>query len=1015
MRQSDQLFKTRIQELGELRIMVISQIPVTIALSKPMEKLSQMPSNKKFKSLKRHHYLGEDDKYYWLKFNVDVPKGDFTPAVWLDFGPFELIGAEGLMYINGNPYQGVDRNHSIVTLRRFKGKQIDIAVKIYLGHSVPYMKMSPRLFERCDLVAIDEKISRFYYLLNAIYESYKALAETDPDKHFLCGLLEETFQKIDYTQPRGRAFRSSINSSYEFVEKAVSKAKGHKFEVTNIGHAHIDTAWMWTLEVTREKCQRTFSTMLKLMDDYPDFTFIQTQPQLYKFIKEDFPELYARIKKKALSGQWETEGAMWVEADCNIPSGEALIRQIIYGKKFFREEFGYDSRLLWLPDSFGYTWALPQLLKKSNVDYFMTTKLSWSQYNKLPHDTFIWRGIDGTEILTHFITTASDSIYTYNGMGRVEEHFGLYKNYSEKKHTSHLLNAVGYGDGGGGTTQEAIETAHALGGFQGSPMVRFGKALDYFRHLERQTKGKLNKWNGELYLELHRGTYTTQAQIKKANRKAEIALRDAEILSVLSAEMPKVKMLKLWHTLLLNQFHDILPGSSIGEVYKEASTQLDGVLKECALIQKKCLRKIGKGANSPAFFNTLSFKRNALIEMNASSDFIQDASEKTYRLQRVRGRKKIAFVELPPMGWTTFTESRKGEGESANAVQISDLTLENKYLRVRFNKATGELASIYHKETKREVLPQGLSGNRFEAFEDKPLSKMLSAWDIDITYRDKRLTGGKLVKLEVLERGPVRAGFRVTKKLLNSVTRQHIYLISDSPLIYFDTEVDWKEREILLKVAFPVNILAVRAAYEIQFGAIERPTHFNTTWDRAKFEVPAQRWADISEYGFGVALINDCKYGYDCYQNVLRLTLLRGAVNPDPDADIGTHSFSYALYPHPGTYQQAQVIEKGYGFNVPAHHFTAAKESQGSYFTLAECPGVIIEAVKPLEAGVGFCIRLYEAYGRKTEAALQINLPFSQVYEANLLEERTARVRKKGSKLNLSLKPYEIKTLVFTG
>jgi len=658
-----------------------------------------------------------------------------------------------------------------------------------------------------------------------------------------------------------------------------------KHHITAVGHAHIDTAWEWPLREAKRKCARSWSTQLELMDAHPDYVFACSQPAQYEWIQASYPEIWSRIKEKVAGGQWEPVGAMWVEADCNLPSGEALVRQLLHGKRFFMREFGVETRVLWLPDVFGYPGNLPQLIKESGCDYFLTQKLSWNDTNKPEHHTFWWEGIDGTLVFTHF--PPAD---TYNGDFSREELEASVRNFKDAGRSDRSLYLFGYGDGGGGPTDEMIQSAHALD-------IPMGRAGDFFDSAMSEARD-LATVNGELYFELHRGTYTTQARTKWLNRRAQSVLREAEAWSVAAGSYPRAELDALWKALLLNQFHDILPGSSIDWVYEEAERDLEGVVKGAEAIAVRA------GAVAP----------------------------------------QPVAAERP---------------------------LENEHLRVELGD-DGVVTSIWDKEAGREVISG--RGNVLELHDDNP--RRWDAWDLDIEHRDSFVTVGH------------RFG--------ESTVTQRISL--GGRVLRFDVTVEWHERHKILKAAFPVAVASREATYEVQFGHVRRPTHFDDSRARAMFEVCAQRWADLGDGGYGVALLNDCKHGYDIHFGVMRLSLLRAPTHPDPNADQGHHVFTYALMPHPGDFREAGVIE--------------AAESLNSVFGLppslvwVDTRQVRIEAIKLAEDSDDVIVRLYEAWGRPCRARVETSLAYRHAFLCDLLERDRAE-----TSLEIELRPFQIVTL----
>ncbi len=693
--------------------------------------------------------------------------------------------------------------------------------------------------------------------------------------------------------------------------------------MTAVGHAHIDTAWLWPLRETKRKCARSWSTQLALMDRYPDYVFACSQPAQYEWMKESYPDLYARIKGKVAAGQWEPVGAMWVEADCNLPSGEALVRQLLYGKRFFMDEFGVETRIVWLPDVFGYPGNLPQLIKESGCDYFMTQKLSWNDTNKPEHHTFWWEGIDGTRVLTHF--PPAD---TYNGSFTADEVERSVRNFKDADVSSRSLYLFGFGDGGGGPTARMIESAHRFG-------VPLGGATDFFDRVAAEATD-LARVSGELYFEYHRGTFTSQSRTKYSNRFTQERLREAEMWSVAAGTYPRDELDALWKRLLLNQFHDILPGSSIDWVYDDAERDLSDVAARAGWIVERAIESIKGSGDRRVVFNSSSYPR----------------------------------AGAPSCGWAVVDAVLEAEYGS----------LENEYLKVEVDDE-GLITSIWDKEVGREVL--SAPGNVLELHDDNP--RRWDAWDLDIEHRD--------------------AFVRVGRSFGESTVTQQISL--DGRVLRFDTEVDWRERHKILKVAFPVAVQSREATYEVQFGYVTRPTHMDTPQARAMFEVCAQRWADLGEIEYGVALLNDSKHGYDIHDSVLRLSLLRAPTHPDPNADQGAHLFTYALMPHPGDWREAGVIQAAEDLNRPLRILpTSLPAGTSRSLVSIDTPQVIVETIKLAEDSDAVIVRLYEAWGRPCKARIATSLPHRRVILCDLLERD-----REDTSLEVEFSPLKIVTL----
>ncbi len=726
--------------------------------------------------------------------------------------------------------------------------------------------------------------------------------------------------------------------------------------ITAVGHAHIDTAWEWPIREGKRKVARSWSTQLALMDEHPDYVFAASQPAQYAWMKESYPDIFRRIKEKVAAGQWEPVGAMWVEADCNLPSGESLVRQLLHGKRFFMQELGYETRILWLPDVFGYPGNLPQLISEAGCDFFLTQKLSWNDTNKPEHHTFMWEGIDGSRIFTHF--PPAD---TYNGSFKPEEVELSIRNFKDGRSSRRSLYLFGWGDGGGGPQPEMIESAHRLG-------VEIGHAGDFFEAASSEAKD-LTTVAGELYFELHRGTYTSQSRTKRWNRLAQSALRHAEMWSVAAGgASPAGKLEALWKTLLLNQFHDILPGSSIDWVYEEAERDLEHVTERATDIGEAAMSAI-VGEGHP---------RTEVVSLSG----------------------EYARIEAPPCGWAAVVPH-----SSEPEVSVTDHRMENELLRVEWDDRA-VLTSIWDKEADREVLSG--PGNLLQLHDDNP--KRWDAWDLDAEHRDSFIEVTAIEKAQ--HRGGLRGLLAFGRRFGASWLFQTMTLDAGSRVLRFETFVEWQERHKMLKVAFPVTVSAREATYEIQFGHLRRPTHEDTSQARAMFEVCAQSWADLGDGEYGVALLNDCKHGYDIHGSVMRLSLLRGPTHPDPTADLGGHQFTYALMPHPGDFRKAGVIEAAEDLNsplLPAFGNLAAGFSRS--LIEIDTRQVIVEAIKRAEDSDAVIVRLYEAWGGRCRARLRTTLPATRAFLCDLLERSREEVAVHDGELQLELTPFKILTL----
>ncbi len=826
-------------------------------------------------------------------------------------------------------------------------------------------------------------------------------------------VLHELMEQLPDTSARhqqllGALYEASLTLNAFTEEEAISarailaphlaKSGGDpSLTLSAVGHAHIDLAWLWPLRETFRKGARTFATVLANMERYPDYVFGASQPQLYAWMKVMYPALYERIRARIAEGRWECQGAMWVEPDTNVPSGESLVRQLLYGKRFFRTEFGVDITNLWMPDVFGYSAALPQLLRKAGVDAFMTQKLSWSLINRFPHHSFWWQGLDGSRVLSHM--PPED---TYNSSAAPRALHKAETNYMDKAVSDECLLVFGIGDGGGGPGEEHLERLAREKNLSGLPAVRQEPAAAFLERL-KQAAPRFQTWVGELYLERHQGTYTTQGRNKRFNRKLELALRDLEASAAVAwvetgAPYPAEALERIWKEVLLYQFHDILPGSSITRVYDESLARYAEMLTEVETLTAAAdaawsRRLNASGIAKPvALVNSLSWERRDWVKVG----------------------EQWRCVTLPPMGCAVLDAAAPSPAPTGT-LSASETALENDLLRVEFGE-NGELMRVWDKEYAREALAEGETGNRFVIYPDDG-----DAWDFPMDYDRVEPDTLSLVSSEPFTDGP-RVGVRQTRRYGDSTMTQEIRLTAGSRRLDFVTTVDWKEPGKMLRTRFPVSVRADELTCEIQFGHLRRPTHRNTTWDLAKFEVCAQRWVDLSERGYGVALLNDSKYGHRAMSSTLDLHLLRTPSYPDPQADRARHEFTYSLFPHAGDALVGGVVQAGYELNVSPRvvalpSATDAADSKtlaaGSWISV-DAENVIVEAVKKAEDGDDLILRLYEAYGADTTATIRFGFEASAAALTDLLEENGEPLALADGGVSLHFRPFEVQTLRVT-
>jgi len=817
-----------------------------------------------------------------------------------------------------------------------------------------------------------------------------AVWQLDRDIWTLLGLMEELSADLPRTAEIMRALEAVTDamdpddvSGTAHLGRAIlapilalpAYASAHR--IVAVGHAHIDSAWLWPVRETVRKCARTFSNVLQLMDEDPNFIFACSSAQQYAWMKEHYPQLFARIRERAIEGRFVPVGGMWVESDTNMPGGEALARQLLAGKSFFMREFGVEPLEVWLPDSFGYTAAFPQIVTAAGSKYFLTQKISWNETNTMPHHTFNWEGIDGTRVFTHF-----PPVDTYNSLLSGEELARAQRQYSEKGASNVSLVPFGYGDGGGGPTREMLAAAKRTESLEGSPSVRIASPRAFFEEAEGSYPNP-PVWSGELYLEFHRGTYTSQAKTKSGNRRSEHLLREAELWATAAtlrtgADYPHERIEAAWQTVLLNQFHDILPGSSIAWVHQVAEQTYAAVRVELEDVIAQALAALaGPDAGELVAFNASPFAVSGVAALSAAP------------------RTAPATLRV---------EARDG-----------GFVLENSAVRVVID-ARGLLVSLVDLSTGREAVPAGEPGNVLQLFRDTPTQ--WDAWDLDEHYQR---TGVELLEadsVDLVSQEPGRATVRVTRTFGSSTVAQDLTLLGDQATLDIVTRVDWHERQKLLKLAFPLDVHADRAASEIQFGHIYRPTHVNTSWDAARFETCAHRWVFVGEPGFGLAVANDSSYGHDIGRRTragggttttVRESLLRAPTFPDPSADQGVHVLRTSIGITPDVIGAA---EQGYRVNLPLREVSGAAVEP---VVTSTCASIVVEAVKLAEDRSGdVIVRLYEARGARATGSVQFGFPVGQIVETDILERTVEPVAVTGAADNgvrLSVRAFQIVTL----
>jgi alpha-mannosidase len=932
------------------------------------------------------------------------------------------LGGDALLRVDGMPYSALDPFHYEVLLTENAkgGETYQIEVESSLNYHLP--TGPPRRVVLAELAAVDQPMRDAYWDLWAVG---KMLQVPDIDQvvaDFLEHNLWEAMKLVPLRETDHARFRSCVLAAQKQVRQTVYASDRFKGEglMHLIGHSHLDVVYQWPYREYVRKVGRTHSTMLRLLEQYPHFRFCQSQAKTYADMKQHFPELFEQVKQRVKEGRWEIVGAFWVEPDCNLVSGESFTRQAIYGQRFFEREFGLRANTCWQPDVFGLSWALPQIMKRSGIDYFVTNKMVvWADTNPWNEHAFWWEGPDGSRVFSvvppgHFIGTVEPKMLDTQ-----------WRRCSIRKDVGEMMHVYGWGDGGGGPDEEMLECGKRYADFPGLPGIQFSNAEDAIESIEKAAEATaLPILRDEIYLEAHRGTYTSKGRMKKFNRREELMLRDIELLASLGGgDYPADELDAVWMMLLTTQFHDSLPGTHIpdvwpdlldehAEIQQRSQTMLDQALGDV------CSKVAPHPGESIVVVNTALHRRDDVISLDPGSlggKVVCDANGDPLLQQAVADldgtKRTIASLPegVPGVGWAAL---QLGEGDipAVESLSVSESVLENQYIRAEFDDA-GQLTRLYDKHHDREALVPGEVGNKLQMYEDTP--GRYDAWDIVATYQDHPIAVDSPCEITIDESGPFRASLLVSRPWASSHIRQRISLYANSPILYFETEVDWKERQRLLKVGFPIDVNTDHATYDIAYGNMERSNQRFHPIDRARFEVPAHWWMDLSQTDYGVSLLNDCKYGHEANGKWMRLTLLKGPIHPDPQSDIEVHHFTYAIYPHAGTWVDAQTMEIATGMNVPllARRVNGKPAAAEGQFVTGGELGLGLEAIKQSEDGRHTIVRLTEQLNRTVRTSLKFDRPVQQAWSCNLMEDNEADLTCEGNAVNLTIGPREIMTV----
>ena len=920
---------------------------------------------------------------FWLRGAATVP------ASWAGARVDLVVDtrSEAMLWLGGRAVQGLNSSGvqprpDATLLDGARGGErvsfeVEVACNAPFGAGVegqgaygPFRSVSPFVLDACELARFDGEAWRRLWDF-AVLRALELEDGVDPSfaGELLAGLND--FCTACETGADGDEILAGLYARH---------AAGGPHELSAVGHAHLDTAWLWPLEESWRKAQRTFATQVRLMDEYPEHVFCASQAEHYAWVRDRDPALWEAIRERVARGQWIPVGGSWIEPDCNLPSGESLARQLLYGQRFFERELGRRCTELWQPDVFGYTAQLPQLMRLAGMSRFLTQKLSWNRFTTPEHHTFTWQGLDGSEVLTHF--PPAD---TYNAEATVAELRRGVRSYRDHARSRESLLVFGHGDGGGGPTRAMLERLRRARDLRGLPRTTLRSPQAFFDRLEADAHS-LRTIVGELYLEYHRGTYTSQAALKRGNRRCEAALHDAEALCAVAARLraapyPRAELAEAWRTLLVNQFHDILPGSSIAEVNERARADLAAVEASADALASRALAALGEDGGGPVAVSTSPFARREVVHDPAGA---------------------LVLVEAPPYG---AGEVVPGVPVRVERTPDGGAVLENEHLIATLT-AGGALASLRHKATGREAL--AAPGNRLELYEDRPAA--WDAWDIDPAHLETRADCAPADGVAALDAQALRVEVAFERAVGRaSRLRQTFRLDAGARRLAVHTTASWHEDHRLLKVAFPLAVRAADATYESAFGAVARPTHYSTRADLARYEVPGHRFADVSEHGFGIALLTDSKYGYSAFGDTLRISLLRAPKAPDPSADMGEHAFAYAIVPHAGGWQDGGVVAEARAFNAPLRWGPGV--ASGSWASV-DAPGLVLDTIKLAEDSDALVLRLYEAHGGRGRARIRLALPWTAARRANLLEDDLGAADVDGDAIVVDYRPWEIVTLI---
>lgn len=1020
----------RLERLKIWRFRSVAQVPLEIA--ETLDHFYQPPDHLDYKEAPFGLQWGSNWSTAWFRGTVRVPEECEGQTLFYRLGTV----AEMMIFLEGIPHciMNPARPEGRLLQKAEGGEAFPMYIEAYAGHLYPgghpfpgkmrlhqcchswADKKFPHTLESSDLLVTRPETDKLFYEADTLFDLAKILGENTLRRAQIIDGLNQAIDMVPMHWESEEELEAGCQEARARLAPLLEVENGPTTPfVGMVGHAHMDIAWLWPLKETIRKTARTFSGMLNLMEDYPELTFMQSQPVMIQMAEDHYPALLPKVKAAVASGAWEPNGGMWVESDCNLPSGESLVRQFLEGRKKTMEAFGYAGDTLWLPDVFGYSAALPQIMKGCGIANFVTAKLNSNDVNPLPYAAFDWEGIDGTRVFAHRLVSKQRG---YNGHVTPKDHQDCWDDVPQKELQDRTLLSVGFGDGGGGVNRDMCEYARRMTDLEGCVKTGFVNASDFLAELREQTADERPCWAGELYFEAHRGTYTSQARSKRYNRRLEFLLQEVELLYSMAAgtglDYPSEALQKHWRTLLTNQFHDILAGSSIRSVHERAEEEYAAMEDDLNRLKGAAVRHIAGSTDAAgsdgtyAVFNPLSWTREDIVELDGAEG-VCGSDGNALPVQQIPGdqpRMAVA-VTTPPLSITTLRRCDETT-QPTSPFRHEDNTLETPFYTVTFDDA-GKITSLVDKEVQRELVQAGRRLNDLYIAEDIPI--VLDAWNIDEYYRDTVRAEDRLQSREVSADGPLyfslRSEYAVGRK---SKLTQEMVFYARNRRIDFRTEVDWQETHQLLKAGFPLDINADQYRSEIQFGHVCRPAHRNTTFEQARFEICAHKWIDISEGNYGVALLNDCKYGHDALDGMWSITLLKAAIGPDELADRGHHEFTYSLQPHCGDFSVESVVRPAYELNRPV---TAVK-SMGTderIFCQVSNPNVVLETVKKAEEDDALVLRLYEAGNTRGPVTLAFEAPVRSAAICNMVESQDQPIEAGSETVKMTMRPFEVKTL----